>query len=220
MTEYLTRTSKFFDAYAGDFSAIYGNENTGLDRLVNRLFRRAMFVRYQKTLAGCQQLSERTVIDVGCGPGLYSVALAKGGAKFVYGLDFAPRMIELARENAASAGVAAQCRFEFGDFLTHPIEGVFDYAVVMGFMDYAPNPEDVVKRVLGLTSRCAFFSFPMDGGILAWQRKVRYRNRCELYMYTYPQLSRLFAGLTDKAVVIEDIGRDSFVTVEMEPDGR
>ena len=94
------RTSEFFDRYAVDFDSIYGNDNKALERIVNRLFRRAMLMRYEKTLAGCQPIEGRTVIDVGCGPGHYSIALARAGAKRVLGLDFAAGMLNIARDRA------------------------------------------------------------------------------------------------------------------------
>lgn len=218
MTQSESRASQFFDAYASDFNAIYGNDHTLLNRWVNRTFRKAMLVRYHKTLEGCQPVAGHTVIDIGCGPGHYSVALAKAGARSVVGLDFAEGMIEIARQKAAAAGVADRCQFHYGDFLSHPLDAKFDYAVVMGFMDYIREPEKVIERVLDITTRRAFFSFPMDGGILAWQRKLRYKSRCELYMYTVPQLQQLFARLTSKPVKIERNDRDSFVTVQLDVD--
>src|SRR5580698_6091387 len=115
------RTSHFFDDYAADFDSIYGNDNRALERVANRLFRRAMLVRYEKTLAGCQPIEGRTVIDVGCGPGHYSIALARAGAKRVLGLDFAGGMLKIARDRAQAYGVAERCAFELGDFLTYPL---------------------------------------------------------------------------------------------------
>ena len=96
------RTADFFDRYAMDFNAIYGNSDRAFEGLVNRLFRRAMLVRYEKTLAGCRPIEGLSVIDIGCGPGHYSVALARAGAVQVLGLDFAPGMLTIA---AASAQV-------------------------------------------------------------------------------------------------------------------
>ena len=211
-----SRASHFFDVYAYDFNAIYGNHHTLFNRAMNYLFRKAMRIRYQKTLEGCQPVEGCSVIDVGCGPGHYSVALAKAGAKTVFGLDFAEGMIRIAEKNAADAGLGTRCHFAYGDFLTYTIEKKFDYAVVMGFMDYIKEPEEVIRRVLHLTTRRAFFSFPVDGGILAWQRKLRYKKRCELYMYTHRQLEQLFNDLTNNAVTIERIGRDFFVTVQLD----
>ena len=208
-----TRAANFFDAYAHDFNAIYGGDNGLFNRIVNRLFRQAMVVRYEKVLAGCQPIAGKTVLDVGCGPGHYSVALAKAGAASVFGIDFAPAMIELAKRRATEATVAEHCRFVDGDFLAHPFTETFDYAVVTGFMDYIRDAEGLVRRVLDLTRDKAFFSFPADGGILAWQRKLRYKSRCDLFMYTRPQLEALFAKLAPGRATIESIGRDFFVTV-------
>lgn len=207
------RTSHFFDDYAADFDSIYGNDNRALERIVNRLFRRAMLARYEKTLAGCQPAAGRTVIDIGCGPGHYSIALARAGAAKVLGLDFAPGMLKIARERAASYGVADRCTFELSDFLTRPISEKFDYAIVMGFMDYIRDPRVVIDRVLEIIRGRAFFSFPKAGGILAWQRQMRYRNRCDLFLYREDDIQRLLSP-TGASFLIEPNGRDFFVTVD------
>lgn len=207
------RTSDFFDRYAVGFDAIYGNDNRAFERIINRLFRRAMLVRYQKTLAGCQPVDGRTVIDIGCGPGHYSIALARSGAAQVLGLDFAPGMLTIAREAAHAHGVAQRCTFALGDFLSYPISQPFDYAVVMGFMDYVSEPRRVIDRVIEITRGRAFFSFPKAGGPLAWQRQLRYRSRCDLFLYREDQIHCLFSS-TGAAYTIEPIGRDFFVTLE------
>jgi len=207
------RTSEFFDRYAVDFDAIYGNDNRAFERVINNLFRRAMVIRYEKTIAGCDPIEGRTVIDIGCGSGHYSVALARAGAARVLGLDFAPGMLKIAQSSAEKFGVAGRCTFEHGDFLTYPLAEQFDYAIVMGFMDYVSDPRPVIDRVLGIVRRRAFFSFPKDGGPLAWQRKLRYRNRCDLFLYREDQIRGLFAA-TGAKFSIEPAGRDVFVTLE------
>jgi 2-polyprenyl-3-methyl-5-hydroxy-6-metoxy-1,4-benzoquinol methylase len=207
------RTSTFFNDYAADFDSIYGNDNRALERVANRLFRRAMVVRYEKTLAGCQPIQGRTVIDIGCGPGHYSIALARAGAGKVIGLDFAPGMLKIAREHAASYGVGDRCTFALDDFLTYPVSEKFDYAIVMGFMDYIRDPRVVIDRVLEITRGRAFFSFPKAGGVLAWQRKMRYRNRCDLFLYREDEIQSLLSP-TGASFLIESNGRDFFVTLE------
>jgi len=206
------RTSEFFDRYAVDFDAIYGNDNRALERVINRLFRRAMVARYEKTIAGCDPIEGRTVIDIGCGSGHYSVALARAGAARVLGLDFAPGMLKIARASAEKFGVADRCSFERGDFLSYPLPEQFDYAIVMGFMDYVHDPRTIIERVLDIVRVRAFFSFPKAGGPLAWQRQWRYRNRCDLFLYCEQQIRDLLVP-TGAAFSIEPIGRDFFVTL-------
>jgi len=207
------RTAEFFDAYARDFNAIYGNENTLVNAVVNKLFRKSMVVRYERTLAGCSPIEGKTVIDIGCGPGHYGVALAARGAARVLGVDFAPGMIEIAKQRAARAGVADRCTFTLGDFLEVTGDEKFDYAIVMGFMDYIADPADLIRKVLRVCRGKAFFSFPADGGPLAWQRKLRYRNRCPLYLYTEPQIRALVDASGAKSSSVEMISRDYFVTL-------
>jgi 2-polyprenyl-3-methyl-5-hydroxy-6-metoxy-1,4-benzoquinol methylase len=208
-----SRTASFFDAYAKDFNAIYGNENTLVNAVVNKVFRKSMVLRYERTLAGCQPIAGKTVIDIGCGPGHYAVALAAGGASRVLGVDFAPGMIEIAKQRAARAGMSDRCTFTLGDFLEVTGDEKFDYAIVMGFMDYIEDAGALMRKVLRVCRGKAFFSFPADGGPLAWQRRLRYRSRCALYMYTEPQIRSLVSALGVKSSSIEMISRDFFVTL-------
>ncbi len=83
----------------------------------------------------------------------------------------------------------------------------------MGFMDYVSDPRPVIDRVLAIVCRRAFFSFPKAGGLLAWQRQWRYRNRCDLFLYRHEQIRSLLSR-TGAAFSIESIGRDFFVTLE------
>src|SRR5262249_21425499 len=113
---------------------------------------------------------------------------------------------------ARRGGVGERCKFVSADFMKFQNDAQFDYVIVMGFMDYMADPAAVVAKVLSLARRRAFFSFPVSGGLLAWQRKLRYSSRCELYMYSREDLAKLFAPYRDFDVRIEPIARDFFVT--------
>ena len=207
------RVAKFFHGYATDFDAIYGTGGGVVKALVNRLFRKSMKLRFVKTLECCQPVQGKSVLDIGCGPGHYSVALAKMGAESVLGIDFAEGMLEIASRRAQLEGVSQICRFDRADFFTHTFTHPFDYVVVMGFMDYVQEAEAAVRRILELTRGRAFLSFPAAVGFLARQRKLRYRNRCPLYFYTEPQIKELFPNVKGVDVLIQPIHRDFFVTV-------
>ena len=55
------------------------------------------------------------ILDLGCGPGLYAVRLARLGHE-VTGIDFSPASLEYARQ--LSAGSEANCKFISGDLRT------------------------------------------------------------------------------------------------------
>jgi ubiquinone/menaquinone biosynthesis C-methylase UbiE len=207
------KVARFFDKYSIGFNSIYGSNSNLFNNFINNYFRKAMKIRFIKTMEGCFPVKGKTIIDIGCGAGHYAVALAKSGAQHIYGIDFAQGMINLAKKSAAQAQVNDICSFHLGDFMTEPISGVFDYAILMGLMDYIKEPREVIKKVLSVTKSKAFFSFPVRGGILAWQRKLRYMNRCDLFFYDKKQIYSMFKGLSYIDLTVEKIDRDFFVTV-------
>lgn len=209
------RTQVFFHQYAHDFDAIYSNRGGLFNGIVNGLFRRSMKLRYLRTLAGCHPIEGRTVLDVGCGPGHYAITLAQRGAAHVLGIDFAEGMLQIASEHARAGGVGQRCEFRQADFLQFKSSEPFDYVILMGFMDYMPAPRPIIEKALSLARVKAFFSFPVAGGMLAWQRKIRYRSRCELYMYKRDQLRDMFSGFDGIHINIEPIARDFLVTASI-----
>jgi len=209
------RTQVFFHQYAHDFDAIYSNRGGLFNGIVNGLFRRSMKLRYLETLAGCQPIEGKTVLDVGCGPGHYAITLAQRGAAHVLGIDFAEGMLQIAAEHARASGVGYRCQFQQADFLQFRSTEPFDYVILMGFMDYMAEPRPIIEKALSLARSKAFFSFPVGGGVLAWQRKLRYRSRCELYMYTRDQLTEMFSRFDGIHATVEPIARDFFVTASI-----
>jgi 2-polyprenyl-3-methyl-5-hydroxy-6-metoxy-1,4-benzoquinol methylase len=205
--------AQFFDDYSADFNALYGTRKNALNSVVDRVFRKSMRLRFERTIDGCMPIEGKSVLDVGCGPGHYSVHLALRGASSVLGLDFAQGMVRLAQENAASNGVTERCKFLCSDFSGYCFDRQFDYSIAMGFMDYIEKPEPIIDKILSATRAKAFFSFPCEGGILAWQRKVRYRKRCPLFLYRASDLNDLFSSRKCARFEIEKISRDFFVTV-------
>ena len=70
----------------------------------------------------------KRVLDVGCGPGRHSLALARRGIECV-GIDAAPRFVELARDAATAEGVPAT--FELGDVRELAYDGDFDALICL-----------------------------------------------------------------------------------------
>lgn len=205
----------FFDRYAYDFDAIYGAPAHIFSRVINPLFRKSMMLRYEKTMGAAYPIIGKSVLDVGCGPGHYAVALAQAGAQSVVGIDFAPEMIHIARKRSEDAGMAAKCTFLETDIMEYMPSDKFSYSILMGFMDYIAQPEAVIARVIQMTNEKIMFSFPVAGGVLAFQRKIRYRKRCPLFLYTLNDLRILFSRFQSYPCRIEKISRDYFVTLTL-----
>lgn len=208
---------RFFNGYAYDFDALYGKQRSLLNSFVNPLLRKSMKLRYKKTMDYCQPIKGITVLDVGCGPGHYSISLAKQGAAKVVGIDFSEEMIQLANRKAEQEKVTDICSFFPVDVFQFRTDMIFDYSVLMGFMDYIREPIPLLEKVIGLTRDKVFISFPKDSGILAVQRRMKYRKRCDLYLYGRDALNRLFTHFSPYPFEIESISRDYFVSLSIRP---
>src|SRR4051812_7146725 len=81
-----------FEWDAKNFDAIYRLEKSPVSRLFNKVFRKAVFQRYDVTFEKSGDLRGKSVLDIGCGSGIYAVDFARRGAKRVLGVDFSGNM--------------------------------------------------------------------------------------------------------------------------------
>lgn len=74
-----------------------------------------------ETTSLCMKLLEKyaadSVIDVGCGSGILSVAAALLGCRYVLGTEIDPEAVQIARENVERNGVASQVKVLEADLL-------------------------------------------------------------------------------------------------------
>lgn len=210
-------TSSFFNSYADGFDSIYGSGTGSFQRWLNRRSRQSVLLRFEYTLAACMPAEGKSFLDVGCGPGHYGLALAQRGAKEILGLDFAPAMIELARAKARAADLEKVCRSEVRDFFQLEDTEVFDSVIMMGFLDYVDDAKLAVTKALNHARESAFFSFPASGGFLAWQRKLRYKRKCPLYLYSLEEIQDILSSLEGIRYKIRKLKRDFWVRVDKLP---
>jgi 2-polyprenyl-3-methyl-5-hydroxy-6-metoxy-1,4-benzoquinol methylase len=209
--------AQFFDDYAQDFDAIYGRDRGSLGRFLDGILRKSMRLRFERTLEGCRPVAGKTVLDIGCGPGHYGVTLAREGAAHVVLLDPAKEMLSIARDRAEKAGVLGSCEIVHASFETFRPAERFDFCILTGLMDYMPDARACVHHVVEVTRQSAFFSFPAAGGVLAAQRRWRYRNRTRLYLYQEEEIRELFAREAGIRYTLDRLARDYFVRMDVLP---
>ena len=209
--------AQFFDGYARDFDAIYGRDRGNLGRFLDGILRKSMRLRFERTLEGCRPVAGKTVLDIGCGPGHYGVTLAREGAAHVVLLDPAKEMLAIARDRAEKAGVLGSCDIVHASFEAYRPAERFDFCILTGLMDYMSDARACVHHVVEVTRQSAFFSFPAAGGVLAAQRRWRYRNRTQLYLYQEAEIRELFAREAGIRYTLERLARDYFVRMDVLP---
>jgi 2-polyprenyl-3-methyl-5-hydroxy-6-metoxy-1,4-benzoquinol methylase len=206
------RVRKHFDADAQRFDAIYVDQNKSLlSRWIDQVWRGVVRRRLDLALQTLEPLQGKAVLDVGCGSGRFCVAYAERGAQVV-GVDFAARMIELAKDLAQSKGLAERCDFRVGAFPEAVPDGPFDASTAIGFFDYIADPVPIVRRMRELTRQCVIMSFPKAREWRVPVRRLRFWMKgCPLYLYSESQVRDVLsrAGFTRYDWIVLD--RDYFV---------
>jgi ubiquinone/menaquinone biosynthesis C-methylase UbiE len=163
---------RYWTRHARSFDRLYALPP--LERLLNRVFRRAIYQRYALTFEHAGDVRGRRVLDAGCGSGRYAVEFAQRGAAEVVGVDFATDMLALAREFATANGVAERCHFVRADFGSFTDARQFDVTIGIGFYDYVSDPRVTLRHMRELTRGRVLASFPASQVIRSQLRTRRY----------------------------------------------
>lgn len=98
-------------------------------------------VKYVETAAG--GLDGKRTVDVGCGVGLLSEAMAARGAK-VLGIDLAEEVLKAGQRHAEASGAAVEYRAIAAEALADERPGAFDLVTCMEMLEHVPDPASVV----------------------------------------------------------------------------
>jgi len=88
-------------------------------------------------------LTGKKVLDVGCGGGLLSEAMALAGAE-VTAIDLAPELIKVARLHALESGAHVDYRVQAVESLADELPGTFDAVTCMELLEHVPNPRAII----------------------------------------------------------------------------
>jgi cyclopropane fatty-acyl-phospholipid synthase-like methyltransferase len=206
------QVKKHFDLDADRFDAIYESRKGPFARFVDDVWRGVVKERYKLTLDRFTPLAGERVLDVGCGSGRYSVALARAGAGEVVGIDFAPKMIDLADRNASELGVANRCTFRVASFPDVDVGDCYDISLAIGYFDYVSDAEAHLRCLREITSGTLVASFPQSSDFRVPIRRLRFAlARCPLFLYARPQVEQLLVETGWDRHEMIDLKRDYLV---------
>jgi 2-polyprenyl-6-hydroxyphenyl methylase / 3-demethylubiquinone-9 3-methyltransferase len=95
------------------------------------------YVRERTTLRGARML------DVGCGAGLLSEALAREGAH-VTAIDLGPDLIKIAKLHMIESGIEVDYRMTSVEALAEESPGSFDAIACMEMLEHVPDPGAII----------------------------------------------------------------------------
>jgi len=186
---------KHFEYSAQEFDDIYDNRGNILEKLINKVFRKGMYLRAMLALEECGD--NKTILDVGCGSGRISVSLAKKGARVV-GVDYSSQMIALANEHLRQCEkdscTKVDAQFICCDFMKDfDSNELFDITIALGVFDYVEQPIPFLRKMKNLTREKIIASYP---GKFAFQTPIRkvwlYTKNCPVYFYSEKKLAEMY----------------------------
>ena len=90
------------------------------------------------------QLRDAAVLDVGCGGGLLSEAMAQAGAK-VTAIDLAPNLLKVARLHGLESGIKVDYREMPVEALAEQAPASFDAITCMEMLEHVPEPASIIE---------------------------------------------------------------------------
>ncbi|MDH4161670.1 MAG: class I SAM-dependent methyltransferase [Nitrospirota bacterium] len=221
MNKELQEQKEFWDRELDQFDAIYTARKSPLSAYLDRVFRWDMFARYEYTFTNAAPIPGKTVLDVGCGTGRYSLEFARRGSARVVGLDVSEEMIRACRDRTAQAGLDGQCEFVQTDLLAFRTNEMFDVSIGIGLFDYVKDARPVLQKMKERTKDRTIASFPRTGTWRALVRKVRLALKgCPVYFYSADRIGLLLTEAGYRSYHISKIGQLYCVTAFVEEGNR
>lgn len=137
--------------------------------------KRIIIDRFKNSKFNFPKLKGKTILDLGCGSGRYTIALTLlTGAKKVYGIDLDRESIKRCKKIVNKAGIS-NIEFKVADVLDIPFEdNFFDFIFCNGVLHHTLDMKKGMRefyRVLKPKSRAYLYLYG-DGGIFWQTRKM------------------------------------------------
>jgi 2-polyprenyl-6-hydroxyphenyl methylase/3-demethylubiquinone-9 3-methyltransferase len=157
-------------------------------------------------------LKNARALDVGCGGGLLSEALARAGAE-VTAIDLAPAVLEVARLHLHESGVSVDYRETSIEALASAMPQRFDVITCMEMLEHVPDPGSVIRAcaVLLKPGGKLFLStlnrtpFAFGAAILGAEHVLRLLPRGTHHYSQFIKPSEIAADLRDAGFSLDDL---------------
>lgn len=109
---------------------------------------RLRYIR-QRTGGAAASIAGKRTLDVGCGGGILTEALAEAGADTL-GIDLAAASIEVARQHADANGLKVAYRLIGAEALADEQPASFDLVCCLEMLEHVPDPASIVRAAAAL----------------------------------------------------------------------
>ena len=139
------KVNTYFQSYSSYWKDVYAITGVQAEIIQDR---HAAILAWVDSLA---LAPDSPVLEVGCGAGFLSVALAQRGLR-VHAIDSVEAMVEQARRQAAESGTADLLSPDVGDIYALAFgDEAFDLVIANGVFPWLDQPEEAMKEVARVT---------------------------------------------------------------------
>jgi SAM-dependent methyltransferase len=119
-------------------------------------------------------VTDRTVLDVGCGIGDLAIEVVTRGGASGTGYDLSPKAIEESRKLATARGVGDRMRFEVGDGAKLDLPAA-DIVVINRVVCCYPDTENLLEHTLAAARSVFAMTAPVSSGVTGLINRVKSR---------------------------------------------
>jgi hypothetical protein len=209
----LEKQREYWNKEKPKFDAIYSHKKDRLSNVIDKIFRKDMYQRFEYTMTNSGPIKDKTFLDVGCGTGRYTFEFIKRGCKHAIGIDISNLMIEHCKSIASQQEVQGKATFLQGDIFEITLKDTVDICIGIGLFDYIKEPLPVLIKMKEYSTDRVIVSFPRLWTWRAPVRKVRlFLRNCPVYFYSKKKIQELLNNTGFSDYTLEKVGKLYCVT--------
>ncbi len=181
------------------------SKHGGYAYTTEKLSARMSNARISKSILRMTSFTNKTVLDIGCGDGAYSLELLQAGAKFVIAIDPVEKAIQAATEKYKNI---SNLTFECVDLYKMPIlQEKFDIVILRGVLHHLPDLEKGIEIACKLGKKILIMEPNGYNPVLKIIEKTsKYHIEHHEQSFTPKRLNQLFQQNNGRVVFHEYIG--------------
>ena len=185
---------------------VYGNLWKDLnDDYVNNESKNVLLNIFEKNNQSIDLIKNKSVLDMGCGSGRFTIALAQLGAQMVTGIDLGKTGISIGRKISEKLNLK-NIKFLEGNVNSLPFENdSFDFVFSKGVLHHTGNLNkglDEYHRVLKKGGNGFLYLYGSGG--LFWNSRIKMREVMKLIPMNYANNILKFLGMPSKRYIFVD----------------
>jgi len=125
----------------------------------------------------CGEVKNKTLLDLGSGPGIYSLPMLKNGVKKITMVDFSELMLKKIKHPRVETVLA--------DAESFRTKKRFDLIFAMGIFEFVSNPLEILKNTLIMAKPCSEFLilYPMDNFFSKFYKLYYEQKKIEISVF-------------------------------------